>query len=83
MGVKQDQFDFPVCNSFRPTVLGSQLCYVVDVKAYYKEPSHLELKTGLILVLDYNEDRQINIVHRTGIEFDQKSFAEKGKYMFS
>ena len=30
MGVKIDQFDVPVCNSFEATVLNDQLCYEVD-----------------------------------------------------
>ena len=30
MGVKSDQFDHPVCNSFRPKVIRDQLCYTVD-----------------------------------------------------
>ena len=30
MGVKIDQIDVPVCNSFRPKIKGNQLCYTVD-----------------------------------------------------
>ena len=30
MGVKIDQIDVPVCNSFRPKIKGDQLCYTVD-----------------------------------------------------
>ena len=30
MGVKIDQFDVPVCNSFRPKIVQDQLCYTVD-----------------------------------------------------
>ena len=34
MGVKIDEFDVPVCNSFRPKVLMDQLCYEVDPNKY-------------------------------------------------
>ena len=34
MGVKIDEFDVPVCNSFRPKVLMDQLCYEVDPNEY-------------------------------------------------
>ena len=30
MGVKIDQFDVPVCKSFRPKIIQDQLCYTVD-----------------------------------------------------
>ena len=59
MGRKIDQFDDPVCNSFRPRVLDKQLCYEVDVNEYFKHPNFDDLKIGLVLILDYNEDRQM------------------------
>ena len=31
MGVKIDQIDVPVCNSFRPKIIRDQLCYTVDL----------------------------------------------------
>ena len=34
MGVKIDQFDDPVCNSFRPKIVMDQLCYTVDPNEY-------------------------------------------------
>ena len=37
MGVKIDQFDVPVCNSFRPKILKDQLCYSVDPNIYKDE----------------------------------------------
>ena len=30
MGVKIDDFKFPVCNSFRPKIIRDQLCYQVE-----------------------------------------------------
>ena len=60
MGVKIDQFDVPVCNSFRPKIVKNQLCYEVDPNKYQKylnEDSKLTLK----LFIDQNEDREIDI----------------------
>ena len=30
MGVKMEEVDVPVCNSFRPKIVLDQLCYTVD-----------------------------------------------------
>ena len=59
VGVKIDQFDAPVCNSFKAKVLNDQLCYEVDPNLFIDRTNTLKyLKLGLVLVLDYNEDRQ-------------------------
>ena len=34
MGVKIDQFDVPVCNSFEAKILNDQLCYEVDLEKF-------------------------------------------------
>ena len=39
MGVKIDQIDVPVCNSFRPKIRKDQLCYTVDL-------NEIKTKTG-------------------------------------
>ena len=36
MGVKIDQIDVPVCNSFRPKIIRDQLCYTVDLNEMKK-----------------------------------------------
>ena len=59
MGTKVKGFDVPVCNSFKAKVIHDQLCYEVDLKKFGKEENREnELKHGLILLLDLNEDRQ-------------------------
>ena len=58
MGVKIDQFDVPVCNSFRPKTLQDQLCYTVDPNEY-KHKIDLEGDISLTLYLHYNIDRQL------------------------
>ena len=56
MGVKIDQFDVPVCNSFRPKIYKDQLCYTVDPNEY-KDKIDLEGQLSLTLAIDYNEER--------------------------
>ena len=58
MGVKIDQFDVPVCNSFRPKLVMDQLCYQVDPNEY-KDEIDLGGDLSLTLLIHYNEDRQM------------------------
>ena len=61
MGVKYEKINhFPVCNSFRPKMLMDQLCYEVDPNKYMKNLDMKE-KISLILLIDFNEDRQISM----------------------
>ena len=60
MGVRIDQFDVPVCNSFQDTILNDQLCYEVDLKRFANKTNiDRDLKLGLNILMDYNEDRQV------------------------
>ena len=67
MGVKIDQFDHPVCNSFRPKIVRDQLCYTVDPNEY-KHEIDLKGELSLSLFIHYNEDRQME---STDISDDQ------------
>ena len=58
MGVKIEQFNFPVCNSFRPRIIKDQLCYTVDPNEF-KDKIDLKGELSLLLFIHYNEDRQI------------------------
>ena len=58
MGVKIDQFDVPVCNSFRPRIIQDQLCYTVDLNNY-KDRINLREDLSLSLFINYNEDKQM------------------------
>ena len=58
MGVKIDQFDIPVCNSFRPKTIKDQLCYTVDPNEY-KDRIDLKGDLSLSLFINYNEDREM------------------------
>ena len=59
MGNKTDQFDSPVCNSFKDKILMDQLCYTVDPNEYINLINR-ETDLSLTLYLNYNEDRQLS-----------------------
>ena len=70
VGVKIDQFDVPVCNSFQDKILNDQLCYEVDLNNFKNVANTVnELKTGFVFVMDYNEDRQFNFLQ----DFEQRN----------
>ena len=52
-------FDDPVCNSFQVQIRNDQLCYAVDLENL-KDFTNIEeqIKSGLVLILDLNEERQ-------------------------
>ena len=64
MGVKMEQFDVPVCNSFRPEIIKDQLCYTVDPNEY-KSKIDLKGELSLSLFVHYNEDRQMEDIDRS------------------
>ena len=55
LGVKIDQFNAPVCNSFRPKLIKDQLCYTVDPNEY-KDKIDLKGELLLSLFIHFNED---------------------------
>ena len=59
MAKKIDNFDVPVCNSFRAKILQNQLCYEVDLNKY-KNISNIEnqLSKGLTFLYDTNKDKE-------------------------
>ena len=56
-GVKIDQFDVPVCNSFSPKIYKDQLCYTVDPNKFINL-NNLQSKFSISLAIDFNEERQ-------------------------
>ena len=63
MGVVIEKFPVPVCSGFQARILYDQLCYEVDLERYKSNYSNVEtdLKSGLVLILDNNEDREITL----------------------
>ena len=69
MGTKVEGFNISVCNSFEEKILNDQLCYEVDLEKFKdKQNINEQLENGLILILDYNEDRQTSIDSRGKIK---------------
>ena len=58
LGMKVDNFNVPVCNSFKAKILNDQLCYEIDLNQYRTNISGRKLKQGLSFLIDKNEDRQ-------------------------
>ena len=59
MGKEVDGFDHHVCNSFKAKIRNDQLCYEVDLEEFKdKDNIKEQIKSGLVLILDYNEERQ-------------------------
>ena len=59
MGKYMEEFPDPVCDSFEAKIRNDQLCYEVDLDKYKDENKIKEqLKSGLVLLLDYNLERQ-------------------------
>ena len=72
VGVKINQFEWPVCNCFRAKILNDQLCYEVDLSRFSdKDSIERELKLGFNFIMDYNEDRQITFDSVTQQQKDQ------------
>ena len=62
IGQKIDKFSHPVCTHFRPRVLDGQVCYQLDLQDV-QDKIRLSKgeENGLTFVMDYNEDRMINL----------------------
>ena len=58
MGTRIKKFDVPVCSSFQAKILNDQLCYEVDPNRYKMYLNPNEIRQGLKLYIDTNNDRQ-------------------------
>ena len=58
MGIKIDQFEVPVCNSFKAKILNDQQCFEVNPNIFKKDLEEDEL--SLALLIDYNEEREFS-----------------------
>ena len=74
VGTELKGFDIPVCSIFEPAIRNEQLCYEADLEKFRErnndEKLKKQLEIGLVLLLDYNEERQIDL---TEIESFNKS----------
>ena len=81
VGIKLDQFDDPVCNSFQAKVLNDQLCYEVDLNKFSNKSSIAkEVELGFSFIMDYNEDRQVTFESNLSQEDKKSGFWHDCKY---
>ena len=62
IGHQINGFDLPVCNVFKPKEFMDKLCYetdLQDLRDSKKENLMKQIKMGFMLLLDYNEERQV------------------------
>ena len=66
MGNNFSYFEVPVCNSFQAIARDNQICYETDLEQYKNHDRDLrkQLQEGLVLYLDYNEDKQLRVEKR-------------------
>ena len=79
VGIENEHFDIPVCSIFESVIWNDQLCYKVDLEKFRNSADisilKKQLEIGLVLLLDHNEEKQLNI----GIN-DIKNLKGKGIY---
>ena len=80
LGTRIEDFDIPICNSFQAKIKYDQLCYELDLQKL-KNNTDIEdqLKSGLFLVLDYNEDRQLILKNQIMKDPKKKRLNEEKK----
>ena len=80
MGREVEGFQDPVCDSFYPKVRNDQLCYEVDLKKF-KNRTNMEeqLKSGLVLILDCNEERQSENYDPNRVKGKEDKFRNENK----
>ena len=66
VGREHEGFGIPVCDIFEQKIHNDQLCYETDLEKF-KDRNNIfkQLEIGLVLILDYNEDRQLDSAWRT------------------
>ena len=84
MGKQVNGFDNPVCDSFEAKIRNDQLCYEVDLEKFKDQKRIKEqLKSGLVLVLDYNLERQLETYNpKKIIKFESEDNDEKDVHIY-
>ena len=78
LGPKIDNFEVPVCNIFAAKVLNDQVCYEMDLNLLKDENDiKFQLKDGITLILDFNEERQFK-----KIVIEQENNFRKRNYLY-
>ena len=77
-----NELDIPVCNIFKPKNHFDQLCYETDLqelKDNDKDTLLKQFEIGLTLILDYNEERQMDINDDNSVSLYLNTI---GRYVF-
>ena len=80
VGTKLTKFDIPVCNIFTTKMHYDQLCYEADLEKFKDNEDVLsQMKMGLELILDFNEDRWLDINEEKRLQslHEKKTFSTK------
>ena len=59
IGRRNNNFSFPICDSFIPTILDGQLCYEIDMKRF-NVSNGIGKRAGLTIIVDKNYERSLN-----------------------
>ena len=82
LGTNHGDFPIPVCDKFRAKVKNNQVCYELDLEQLKNEENiEDQLKTGLVLILDYNEDRQLKKTNELFSKVKENLFIHKDEDM--
>ena len=83
MGRQVNGFRDPVCDSFQAKVRNGQLCYEVDLQKNKDEYKiQKQLKSGLILLFDYNVERQSKMYNPKKIQKDNSDENENDIHIY-
>ena len=75
LGRNTAEFSVPVCNIFEARVKNDQLCYEVDLELLNDDDDmNHQLKDGLVLILDFNEDMQTDIVDEQLLNDEERNY---------
>ena len=61
LGPEVPNMTFPICDIFEPTVYEGRLCYQADVEKHLGQKDFEGKKSGLMLLIDVNSERSIDI----------------------
>ena len=75
LGRNTAEFSVPVCNIFEAKVHNEQLCYEVDLELLNDDDDmNHQLKDGLLLILDFNEDIQTDIADEQFMNYEERNY---------
>ena len=60
LGFHYPNFSIPFCSSFEPITLNDEVCYEIDIRERFPKIKEEDLKLGLLLLIDFNEDKQFH-----------------------